>query len=180
MPDVGIENQAQEHPGTMEREPWPCTATLSLLQGTALTITSTNYPTPVPDSCTQVRLELQPDQPTIVGRCPDPNYEVPYLEVGYHSFDLMPGTCESVLQYTERDLIVSRAHFMLKQLGAGVLFTNGVPRRGGGIRPPLNGTRLLTPEDRLIEPAEELFIPRGEEITIRLPNDTILEIAARD
>ncbi|MFO0878752.1 MAG: hypothetical protein U0840_15530 [Gemmataceae bacterium] len=69
---------------------------------------------------------------------------------------------------------------MLKQLGAGVLFTNGVPRRGGGIRPPLNGTRLLTPEDRLIEPAEELFIPRGEEITIRLPNDTILEIAARD
>jgi hypothetical protein len=58
------------------------------------------------------------------------------------------------------------------------LLVNGVPRRGGGTRPPLNGTLLLGPIHRWLEPGEEYVIEAGESATIRLPNGAVLEIRA--
>jgi hypothetical protein len=76
-------------------------------------------------------------------------------------------------------MTVSRGHFMLRRHGGGLELTNGVPRRGGGIRPPMNTTVLLLPERRLMVPGERYHIPRGGSVVILLPNGTVLEIRAR-
>ena len=68
---------------------------------------------------------------------------------------------------------------MLSGHARGIRLTNGVPRRGGGIRPPRNWTELLDPQNRRMLEGEELVIDRGTSATIRLPNDTRLTIRAQ-
>ena len=70
------------------------------------------------------------------------------------------------------------AHFMLRGIRGGILFVNGVPRRGGGIRPPRNGTQLVAPEGRGLSPGEEYLIESGTAMVVRLPNGTELRIDA--
>jgi hypothetical protein len=74
----------------------------------------------------------------------------------------------------------SSGHFMLKGSpeGDGVVLVNGVPRRGGGIRPPLFWTKLLAPESRMMAPAEEYLIPPATSVKIMLPNWTVILINA--
>ena len=67
---------------------------------------------------------------------------------------------------------------MLRGNTQGILLVNGVPRRGGGIRPPLNGTRLLEPAYRPLQGGEELLIEKGSSVKIHLPNDTVILINA--
>jgi hypothetical protein len=76
------------------------------------------------------------------------------------------------------DVYVSRAHFMLRAARRGVTLVNGVPQRGGGLRPPLNGTWLLAPTFRKLDPGEEFLIESGASVRIRLPNGTELQIDA--
>ena len=59
------------------------------------------------------------------------------------------------------------------------VFVNGVPQRGGGIRPPLNGTRLVAPEGRALDPGEEYLIESGTAMVVQLPNRTELRIDAK-
>jgi hypothetical protein len=54
-----------------------------------------------------------------------------------------------------------------------------VPRRGGGIRPPRNGTLLLNPLQRSMQPGEEHPILFGSAVTLQLPNGTQVRIEAR-
>lgn len=51
-----------------------------------------------------------------------------------------------------------------------MVLVNGVPRRGGGIRPPLNGTVMLSPDYRWMRAGEEFVIEPGTLARIRLPN----------
>ena len=67
---------------------------------------------------------------------------------------------------------------MLKGSLNGILFVNGVPLRGGGIRPPINGTVMLEPECRLMHKGEDHMIERGKSATIRLPNGTVMLLGA--
>jgi hypothetical protein len=76
------------------------------------------------------------------------------------------------------DRCVSRGHFMLRGSPLGVLFVNGVPRSGGGIRPPVNGTKLVAPSARWFAEGEEFVVERGESIKICLPNGTQVTITA--
>jgi hypothetical protein len=128
-------------------------------------------------SC-EVRLQLSPDAPVIIGR--QDGGEIEYLDPRYVPSPIMPDGRQTVLKRdgTPRDLYVSRGHFMLRGSGAGIRFINGVPRRGGGVRPPKNWTQLLAPQRRMLHPAEELVIQAGESVTICLPNDTRLTIQA--
>jgi hypothetical protein len=68
---------------------------------------------------------------------------------------------------------------MLRSIRGGIVFVNGVPRKGGGIRPPRNGTRLLAPAGRSLLPGEEYLIEAGTAIVVRLPNGTELGITAK-
>lgn len=77
-----------------------------------------------------------------------------------------------------RNNAVSRAHFLVKAVPGGIVLVNGVPTRGGGIRPPTNGTRLVAPEVRELEPSEEYRIEFGTSAAIRLPNGTEIELRA--
>jgi hypothetical protein len=67
---------------------------------------------------------------------------------------------------------------MLRGVSRGILFVNGVPRLGGGIRPPRNGTHLLAPEGRGLSPGEEYLIQSGTAMVVRLPNGTEIRIDA--
>lgn len=155
-------------------------STLTIHRGSGLTVNFLGQAETDPEANNSLRLALESDRPVIVGRCTNPDADIEYLEIGYTSFNLMPGTDESVLLSSPRDIFLSRAHFMLRGRAGGVLFTNGVPYRGGGIRPPLNGTMLLQPEERLLSPAEDLLITPGESITLRLPNDCVVSIQANE
>jgi hypothetical protein len=129
-------------------------------------------------SQTQYDLTLSPDSPVIVGRS---NGWVPeYLDPAYRPTTIVPGTGQAVLHSggNGTDNCVSRAHFMLRGDSRGILFVNGVPRRGGGIRPPLNGTRLIAPKGRALSPGEKYLIESGAAMVIRLPNGTELRIDA--
>ena len=105
----------------------------------------------------------------------------PYLDPAYRPTRIVPGTGQAVLHSGGygTDIRVSRAHFMLLGASRGILFVNGVPRRGGGIRPPLNGTRLVAPEGRALSPGEEYLIESGTAMVVRLPNRTELRIDAK-
>ena len=132
----------------------------------------------IPCADSEVQLQLSPDSAVIIGRMN--GGEIEYLDPSYVPSPIMPGTGKTILQHggAQQDLCVSRGHFMLRGHALGILLVNGVPRRGGGIRPPRNGTHLLEPEQRMLREAEEWVIERGSLATIRLPNDTKLTIRA--
>jgi hypothetical protein len=155
----------------------PSSCTISSDGGPGVTIWSVPGARTSPQTG-EVRLQLSPDAPVIVGR--QNGGEIEYLDPRYVPTPIMPGARRTILQRDgqHRDLYVSRGHFMLRGGCGRMLLVNGVPRRGGGIRPPKNWTQLLAPQHRLLLPEEELVIERGDHITIRLPNDTRLTIQA--
>jgi hypothetical protein len=126
----------------------------------------------------RVRLQLDPDRPVVIGRQQDGVPE--YLDPAYRTTRIVPGTGQAVVQSSRvgPDTWVSRGHFMLRGCGRGIALTNGVPRAGGGIRPPVNGTWLLRPEWRLLEPGEEYVIESGSAAVLHLPNGAVVRIAA--
>jgi hypothetical protein len=67
---------------------------------------------------------------------------------------------------------------MLRAVAGGIRFINGVPRRGGGIRPPVNRTWLVAPEGRLLDSGEEYLIESGTTMVVRLPNGSEIRIEA--
>ncbi len=104
--------------------------------------------------------------------------ETPYLDPQYRPTPFVPNASGTILVGRESDTWVSRGHFMLRSWPGGLVLVNGVPRRGGGIRPPLNWTWLLAPECRKMEPGEEYPISRGKAVEIKLPNETRIGITA--
>src|SRR5262249_44196990 len=122
-------------------------------------------------------VEAKSDRPAIIGRAE--GYEVPYLDPAYRPTTVVPGTGQSVLGKGEQDIYVSRGHFMLRPAAGGLLLVKGAPRAGGGIRPPLNGTRLLAPVRRAMGPGEEYLIERGMAAVVHLPNGTRVRIDSR-
>lgn len=136
------------------------------------------YDVAVPTSEHQVELRLAPDRPVVIGRLE--SGMPPYLDPAFRSTTIVPGTEQSVLRSAGhgKDVGVSRAHFMLRGDERGIVLTNGVPRLGGGIRPPVNATWLLEPDYRAMGPAEELLIERGSATVIWLVNGTVLRIRA--
>jgi hypothetical protein len=150
---------------------------LSVLSGGAVTLWG--LPGSDPDTQPEPELQLSPDRPVIIGRFE--GREVPYLDPAYRPTTVMPGTGQSILRSggQGQDISVSRGHFMLRATTGGILFVNGVPRRGGGVRPPLNGTWLLVPVQRALSPAEEYLIEHGSVIVVKLPNGTQVQIECR-
>lgn len=132
-----------------------------------------------PDSRPVLELFLQPGQSAVIGRAH--GCEVPYLDPAYRPTSLVPGTGETILlgEGDRRNLYVSRAHFTLSAHAAGILLINGVPQRGGGIRPPRNGTLLLDPVQRPLLAGEEHTIDHGSAVTLQLPNGSQVRIEAR-
>ncbi len=164
-------------------DPWgdqghaPSRGGISVLSGNSLTTWSSLPLT----ACSQNEygLRLPPDSPVIVGRsdgCPPE-----YLDPAYRPTRIVPGTGQAVLHSGGygTDNCVSRAHFMLVGASRGILFVNGVPRRGGGIRPPRNGTWLVAPKGRVLSPGEEYLIEPRTAMVVRLPNRTELRIDAK-
>jgi hypothetical protein len=125
-----------------------------------------------------VRLELSPERPVIIGRAE--GGEIEYLDPKYVPTRIVPTTGKTVLRHdgSDKDIYVSRGHFLMRSHAGGVMLVNGVPRRGGGIRPPMNGTYLMAPQTRWLEPGEDYLIVRGSAATIRLPNGTQLTLLA--
>lgn len=123
---------------------------------------------------------LAPERLVVVGRA-SPQHAVPYLDPAYRATTFLPDTQQSVLLGDDHtDSWVSRAHFTLRGgAGGGVVFTNGVPQAGGGVRPPTNSTWLVAPAVRLLDPGEEVLIGCGEAVAIRLPNRCVLQLKAR-
>ncbi len=133
---------------------------------------------PLEDTLAERKLRLAPDCPAIIGRAE--GHAVPYLDTAYRPTRVVPGTGQNIMHSNghRNDICVSRGHFMLRAAARGILFVNGVPRTGGGIRAPKNGTRLVLPEPRPLSPGEEYFIESGVAILIALPNDTEVRICA--
>jgi hypothetical protein len=156
----------------------PSSATLSVLSGPPITLWGTD-PDTDPGARTAADLDLGPDRPVIVGR--QEGRRIEYLDPAYCPTRVVPDTGQSVLLAGGKgdDVYVSRGHFMLRGVAAGVVLTNGVPRRGGGIRPPVNGTWLVAPVARRLEPGEEVLVERGTAVVIRLPNHCVIQIIAR-
>jgi hypothetical protein len=149
---------------------------IAVLSGGGLTLWSSHYPGK--DDRAEYGLRLTPNCPVVVGRS---NGWVPeYLDPAYRPTRIVPGTGQHVLHSGGRgsDRRVSRGHFMLRAIRGGILFINGVPRRGGGIRPPIYGTWLVAPAGRGLLPGEEYLIEAGTSIVVRLPNGTELRINA--
>lgn len=149
---------------------------ISVLSGSPLTTWSSVALTAW--SRTEYAIRLMPDSPVVVGR--SYGHVPPYLDPAYRPTNIVPGAGQAVLHRGGygTDLCVSRAHFMLLGVTRGILFVNGVPRRGGGIRPPRNGTRLVAPEGRALSPGEEYLIESATAMVVRLPNGTELRINA--
>ncbi len=135
------------------------------------------------ETCTEyetggkLALQLQPEQAIIIGR--QEGGQIDYLDPRYHPTRMVPNTGQAVVTtFGESDRRVSRGHFMLRGSAGGILLVNGVPRRGGGIRPPLNGTVMLQPVAREMLAGEEFLIEHGSTATIRLPNCTVICLGA--
>jgi hypothetical protein len=154
----------------------PSTGGISVLAGSPVTTWSTLPLTT--GSETEYALRLSPESPVIIGRSDGGSPE--YLDPAYRPTTIVPGTGQAVLRSEGygTDYYVSRAHFMLLGASRGILFVNGVPRRGGGIRPPRNGTRLVAPAGRVLSPGEKYQIESGTAMVVRLPNGTELRINA--
>ena len=134
----------------------------------------------VPGSVAELELCLMPERLVVVGRSTG-HSPVPYLDPAFSPTPILPDSGQSVLLGDEvRDNCVSRAHFTLRGApGGGIVFTNGVPRAGGGLRPPLNGTKMVAPAVRHLDPGEEVLIGLGEAVAVRLPNRCVLQLKAR-
>jgi hypothetical protein len=130
------------------------------------------------DTLSETRVQIAPSRPVVIGRAE--GREVPYLDPAYLPTRLVPGTGQTVMLTGGQgaDIHVSRGHFMLRAHPDGVLFVNGVPRRGGGIRPPLCGTWLLSPARRKLEPGEEYLIAWSATAVVWLPNGSQIQIEA--
>jgi hypothetical protein len=149
---------------------------ISVLSGGELTLWSSVFPST--GDRTKYEFQLTPDRPVIVGR--SEGHAPPYLDLAYRPTRIVPGTGQNILHSGGRgsDMRVSRGHFMLRAVREGIVFVNGVPRRGGGLRPPLNGTRLVKPVGRALWPSEEYLIESGDGIVVQLPNGSDLRIQA--
>jgi hypothetical protein len=166
---------ASQHPRN-NQDDGPSLGGISVLSGPPLTTWSA---LPLTErSQNEYDLRLSPDSPVIVGR--SNGWPPEYLDPAYRPTRIVPGTGQPVLHSGGygTDRRVSRAHFMLLGASPGILFVNGVPRRGGGIRPPLRGTWLVEPEGRVLSPGEEYLIESGTAMVVRLPNGTELRIDA--
>lgn len=130
------------------------------------------------DPAAETSIKLYPDQCAVIGR--QQGGENEYLDPQFSPTRLVPGTGQSVLTNHGHgyDTAVSRGHFTLRGAGRGIILINGVPRRGGGIRPPVNGTIMIWPTHRRMGPGEEVWIEPGNMARIQLPNLTIISIKA--
>ncbi len=124
----------------------------------------------------QLSLSLSPGASVIIGR--QEGGQTEYLDPAYLPTRTLPGTSQKVVSNNSRDNYVSRGHFMLRGSSQGIVFVNGVPRRGGGIRPPRNWTQMLSPSRRLFEEGEEFLIEKAASLKIHLPNGAVIEIGA--
>ncbi len=163
------------------REPGPDSVSFCTIHSDAgLGVTLWSRPESAKASKTglEVRLELSPQKSVIIGR--QNGGHVPYLDPSYVSTPIVPGDGQTILQKDGRDqdVSVSRGHFLMRGDARGILFVNGVPRPGGGLRAPVNGAYLLYPEVRWLHECEEYLIERGAAVSIRLPNGTALTIQA--
>ena len=160
-------------------EDWSGSSSLSIsiVEGQTINLWSIETPT-VGKTEGELTLQLQPDQSVVIGR--QEGGQIDYLDPRYQPTQMLPNSTRRVVTSFSResDLYVSRGHFMLRGSVQGILFVNGVPRRGGGIRPPMNGTKMLAPANRPMGPGEEYMIEKGTAIKIRLPNDTVILLGA--
>ena len=126
----------------------------------------------------ECKLQLSPERPAIIGRAE--GHQVHYLDPAFRPTRLVPGTGQNIMQSAGHgsDLYVSRGHFMLRAACHGVLLVNGVPRPGGGLRAPRNGTRMVVPERRDMTAGEEYRIDSGAMAVIVLPNGAEVQISA--
>lgn len=153
----------------------PASSSVSLsTDGGSLTMWSAASIATLPSG--ELKTAVDQDRPLVIGR--QHGGETPYLDPRYRPTPLAPNSSRSILSGQEKDLWVSRGHFMLKASSAGVVLVNGVPRRGSGIRPPKNGTWLVAPECRRMEEGEEYLILRGMSAKIYLPNASVVLISA--
>ena len=123
-------------------------------------------------------LRIPERQHVVIGRQHDGPIE--YLHPNFQPTHLLPQTGQSVPNRDgdEPATWVSRGHFMLRAWHVGLVLVNGVPRPGGFIRPPLNGTLMLRPDYRAMHPREEFLIEPRALARIRLPNGTVISIQA--
>jgi len=130
------------------------------------------------DTFPECKVRIAPDRPAVVGR--SEGHAVPYLDPRYRPTRLVPGSGQDIMRSGGGgfDRCVSRGHFMLMAAARGILLVNGVPRAGGGIRAPRNGTRLISPQQRPMNPAEEYLIESGATVAILLPNGSEVRIGA--
>ena len=163
----------------LPREDWAGSSSLSIsiVEGPAINLWST-VTAAEGNTKGELTLQLQPDQSVVIGR--QEGGEIEYLDPRYHPTQMLPNSTRRVVTSIDKgtDLCVSRGHFMLRGCVHGILFVNGVPRRGGGIRPPMNGTKMLAPTKRWMGQGEAYMIERGTTIKIRLPNGTVILLGA--
>ena len=167
----------EANPLPHERQTGDCCLTVTAVEGPSLMLWSGGE-FPCEETAGEWTLQLQPDQSIVIGRQEGGPLE--YLDPRYQPTRIVPGSRKPVVA-NGRDLserTVSRGHFMLKGSAAGIVLRNGVPRRGGGVRPPLNGTFLIEPQARWLINGEEYLIERGAAARIGLPNGTILLLQA--
>jgi hypothetical protein len=126
------------------------------------------------DTNATVQLRLSPQRPIVIGRAEGGS--VPYLDPAYRPTTLLPNTGQTIMRGRSSDHRVSRGHFMLRAGKGRIILVNGVPHRDGGIRPPMNGTKLLAPTKRRLDPGECYEIPCGTSVVLRLPNGAEIEI----
>ena len=150
-------------------------ASMSLCGGATLNLWSAGVAT---ETEGEYKFALAPNQAAVIGR--QEGGEIEYLDPAYRPTQMMPGGEKPIVASARHgdDIRVSRGHFMLRGSVDGIVFINGVPRRGGGIRTPLNGTVMLAPQARQMTDAEEWLIPRGDSVRLQLPNHLIVCIAA--
>lgn len=170
-----------ECPPVPETAPFPHEVSTSLcvsvVEGSTLNLWSIATPTAAKTE-SELKLQLQPDQSVVIGR--QEGGQIEYLDPRYQPTQMLPNSLRRVVTSVGHgiDLAVSRGHFMLKGSIHGILLLNGVPRRGGGIRPPMNGTAMLEPNYRTMDEGEEYLIARGAATTIGLPNGTVILLRA--
>jgi hypothetical protein len=152
--------------------------TLEVLSGDTAVSLWVSHETADTDSGARVQLQLEPDRSVVIGR--QEGGLPPYLDPSYRTTRVVPGTGQAVAQSSHegRDVCVSRGHFTLRGDARGIVLTNGVPRVGGGIRPPMNGTRMLEPDWRRMDPGKEYLIEHGAKVVLHLPNGTVVQICA--
>ncbi|MCI0642835.1 MAG: hypothetical protein L0Y70_27450 [Gemmataceae bacterium] len=160
--DYGFDGAVSSGSLTVESGPELC------VWSTATTWTEANGDTAV---------AIPENQHIVIGR--QHGGEIEYLDPAFAPTPIYSRDGESILRSDNQwNLYVSRGHFMLRGHACGLVLVNGVPRRGGGIRPPLNGTFLVRPDYRFMWPGEEYVIESTTTTTIQLPNGTVISIRA--